>query len=57
MPLLLLIHYDENEYVKTGKMAGRLPGTHLNERRQKQAQALGKALKNITALKKNRSLK
>jgi probable phosphomutase (TIGR03848 family) len=47
MPLLLLIRHGENEYVKTGKMAGRLPGVHLNERGQKQAQALGEALKDI----------
>ena len=47
MPLLLLICHSENEYVKTGKMAGRLPGVHLNEWGQKQAQALGEALKDI----------
>ena len=47
MPLLLLIRHGENEYVKTGKMAGRLPGVHLNDRGQKQAQALGEALKDI----------
>ena len=47
MPLLLLIRHGENEYVKTGKMAGRLPGVHLNEWGQKQAQALGEALKDI----------
>jgi probable phosphoglycerate mutase len=45
MPTLLLIRHGENEYVKTGKMAGQLPGVHLNERGQKQAQALGAALK------------
>jgi broad specificity phosphatase PhoE len=44
MPLLLLIRHGENEYVKTGKLAGHLPGIHLNERGQKQAQALGEAL-------------
>jgi len=47
MPLLLLIRHGENEYVKTGKLAGRLPGIHLNERGQKQAQALGEALKEV----------
>ena len=47
MPLLLLIRHGENDYVKTGKMAGRIPGVHLNERGQKQAQALGEALKDI----------
>ena len=47
MPLLLLIRHGENEYVKTGKMAGRLPDVHLNDRGQKQAQALGEALKDV----------
>ncbi len=44
MTLLLLIRHGENEYVKTGKMAGRIPGVHLNERGQNQARALGDAL-------------
>lgn len=47
MPTLLLIRHGENDYVKTGRMAGRLPGVHLNERGQKQAQALGEALKDV----------
>lgn len=46
MPLLLLIRHGENEYVKTGRMAGRLPGVHLNENGQKQAQELAEALAN-----------
>jgi len=44
MPLLLLIRHGENNFVKTGKMAGRIPGVHLNERGQKHFQALGEAL-------------
>ena len=47
MPLLLLIRHGENEYVKTGKLAGRLTGVHLNEKGQKQAQALGEALRDV----------
>lgn len=47
MPILLLIRHGENEYVKTGKLAGRLPGVHLNEKGQKQAAALGEALKDV----------
>ncbi|MCQ3936621.1 MAG: phosphoglycerate mutase [Chloroflexi bacterium] len=47
MPLLLLIRHGENDYVKTGKMAGRIPGVHLNEKGRKQAQALGEALKDV----------
>jgi probable phosphoglycerate mutase len=47
MPLLLLIRHGENEYVKTGKMAGQAPGVHLNERGRKQAAELAEALKQI----------
>lgn len=47
MPLLLLIRHGENDYVKTSKLAGRLPGIHLNERGQKQAEMLGEALKDV----------
>jgi len=47
MPTFLLIRHGENDYVKTGKMAGRLPGVHLNERGQEQAEALGLALKDV----------
>lgn len=47
MPLLLLIRHGENEYTKTGKLAGRLPNVHLNERGQKQAQALADSLKEV----------
>ena len=47
MPLLLLIRHGENDFVKTGKLPGRLPGVHLNEKGQKQAEALGEALKDV----------
>ena len=47
MPLLLLIRHGENEFVKTGKLAGRLPGVNLNERGRKQAAELAEALKQI----------
>lgn len=47
MPLLLLIRHGENDYTKSHKLAGRLPGVHLNEFGQKQAQALGEALKGV----------
>ncbi len=46
MPLLLLIRHGENDYSKTGKLAGRLPGVNLNERGLKQAEELGKSLAN-----------
>lgn len=47
MSLILLIRHGENEYVKTGKMAGRLPGIHLNERGRQQAAELAEALINV----------
>lgn len=47
MPTLLLIRHGENDFVKTSKLAGRLPGVHLNARGQKQAKALGEALKDV----------
>jgi probable phosphomutase (TIGR03848 family) len=47
MPLLLLIRHGENDFVKTGKLPGHIPGVHLNERGHKQAQALGEALQNV----------
>lgn len=47
MPLLLLIRHGENEYVKTGKLAGHLPGVHLNARGRQQAEGLAKALAHV----------
>jgi len=47
MPILLLIRHGENDYVKSGKMAGRLPGVQLNEKGLKQAQALAEALTHV----------
>lgn len=47
MPLLLLIRHGENDFTKTHRLAGRLPGVHLNPHGQKQAQALGEALKDV----------
>ncbi|MBC8331839.1 MAG: MSMEG_4193 family putative phosphomutase [Anaerolineae bacterium] len=45
MPTILLIRHGENEYVKKGRLAGRLPGVQLNEKGQQQAQALAENLK------------
>ena len=47
MPYLLLIRHGENEFVKTGRLAGHLPEVHLNERGQKQAAELADALKQL----------
>lgn len=45
MTLLLLIRHGENNYTKTGKLAGWTPGVSLNEAGQKQAQAVAERLK------------
>lgn len=37
---LLLIRHGENEWVKSGRLAGRTPGVHLNERGREQAAGL-----------------
>jgi probable phosphomutase (TIGR03848 family) len=47
MPFVLLIRHGENEFVKTGRLAGRLPDVHLNQRGQLQALELAEALGNI----------
>jgi len=44
MPTILLIRHGENEYVAKGRLAGRLPGVHLNENGQKQAAAVAETL-------------
>ena len=44
MPTLLLIRHGENDYVKQGKLAGRLPGVCLNETGRQQAQRLAELL-------------
>ena len=47
MTMLLLIRHGENDFTKKHKLAGHLPGVHLNERGQAQAQALADALKDV----------
>ncbi len=46
MPTILLIRHGENDFVAKGRLAGRLPGVHLNENGRKQAQSLAEALEN-----------
>lgn len=47
MPTVLLIRHGENDFVKTQRLAGRLPGVHLNERGRSQAAALAAALQAV----------
>lgn len=44
MTTILLIRHGENDYVKKGRMAGRLPGVHLNDTGKEQAAALAKVM-------------
>lgn len=52
MTRLILVRHAENDFVRTGKLAGRTPGVHLNEEGKRQAEALGKRLadKKIAAI-------
>lgn len=47
MPIVLLIRHGENEYVKKGRLAGRLPGVNLNKDGRKQAKVLAESLVGI----------
>lgn len=44
MTTLLLIRHGENDFLKKGRLPGRLPGIHLNQRGREQAQALADSL-------------
>ncbi len=44
MPILLLMRHGENDFVRTGRLAGRQPGVHLNARGRAQAEALAQVL-------------
>lgn len=44
MTQLLLIRHAENDYVRSGKLAGWTPGVHLNDEGKRQAEALGQRL-------------
>jgi probable phosphomutase (TIGR03848 family) len=44
MTTILLIRHGENEYVKKGRLAGRLPEVHLNEKGRQQAQDVAEKL-------------
>jgi probable phosphoglycerate mutase len=47
MTTVVLIRHGENEYVKKGRLAGRLPGVHLNDTGRAQAQKLAAHLKEM----------
>jgi probable phosphomutase (TIGR03848 family) len=45
--VILLIRHAENDYVQNGRLAGRLPGVHLNEKGRTQAQELSLTISEI----------
>lgn len=45
MVVILLIRHGENDYVKKGRLAGRLPEVHLNQHGQEQARRVAEGLK------------
>ena len=47
MPVILLIRHGENDYVKKHRLAGRLPGVHLNQKGQEQARLLAEKLADV----------
>jgi probable phosphoglycerate mutase len=44
---LMLIRHAQNDWVKSGRLAGRTPGVHLNEEGKKQAETLGLRLESV----------
>jgi probable phosphoglycerate mutase len=44
MVMLFLIRHGENDYFKDGRLPGRLPGVHLNDRGRQQAEAIALSL-------------
>jgi probable phosphomutase (TIGR03848 family) len=44
MPYFLLIRHGENEYVKKGRLAGRLPDIHLNDKGRQEAKSVAEKL-------------
>jgi probable phosphoglycerate mutase len=47
MTTILLTRHGQNEYVKQGRLAGRLPRVHLNQQGREQAKKLGEVLATI----------
>jgi probable phosphoglycerate mutase len=47
MPTVLLIRHGENDFITRQRLAGRLPGVHLNEKGRAQARVLAAALKDV----------
>ncbi|MEW5717435.1 MAG: DUF3090 family protein [Chloroflexota bacterium] len=48
MTIVLLIRHASNDYVKEGRLAGLLPGVHLNAQGQREADALARRLNHLS---------
>jgi probable phosphomutase (TIGR03848 family) len=48
MTILLLIRHATNDYVKDGRLAGWIPGVHINAQGQRQADALARRLAHLS---------
>ncbi len=48
MTIVLLIRHASNDYVKEGRLAGLLPGVHLNAQGQREADALARRLDHLS---------
>jgi probable phosphomutase (TIGR03848 family) len=47
MSIVILVRHGENDYVKKGRLAGRKPGVHLNEKGRAQAENVAKVLAKV----------
>ncbi|MBM3130678.1 MAG: phosphoglycerate mutase [Chloroflexi bacterium] len=47
MTILLLIRHASNDYLKENRLAGLIPGIHLNEQGQREADALARRLESV----------
>ena len=50
MPVILLIRHAENDFVKSSRLAGRLPGVHLNEKGFAHAKELAEKLSKVAII-------
>jgi probable phosphomutase (TIGR03848 family) len=48
MAIVIFIRHGENQYVKKNRLAGRLPGVHLNKKGLKQAKSIAKKLAGLS---------
>jgi probable phosphoglycerate mutase len=47
MAVVLLVRHAENDYIKEGRLAGRLPEVHLNEKGREQGERLANSFQHV----------